>query len=179
MQLLAEDDCCGWRCHIGRRAQFKIKHIIRDLWICRRTASDAIGNKTNALQHDIFGETADEKVPERIFFPPKDFFFLLTSKFPPPTRHMTSFLLEPFFPFVLFLVHLLNCNQVLEHTFEDTKTPFFYSSGLKNNFLCHLFGLLFFRGGGSSLAWMGRPLFCSGVPLQLINVFKKKPFFLP
>lgn len=92
---------------------------------------------------------------------------------------MASFLLEPFFPFVLFLVHLLNCNQVLEHTFEDTKTPFFYSSSLKNNFLCHLFGLLFFRAGGSSLAWMGRPLFCSGVPLQLINVFKKKPFFSP
>lgn len=53
---------------------------------------------------------------------------------------------------------------------------FFYSSCLKNNFLCHLFGLFF--SGAVVPDWPGWASLC-GVPLQLINVFKKKPFFSP
>lgn len=85
-------------------------------------------------------ETADQKPPEGALFP-KIHLLLLTSKSPPPTGYIAYFLFESFFPFVLsFLLHLVKCR--LEQIFEDTKTPF-YSSHLKNNFLCHLFGLLF------------------------------------
>lgn len=85
------------------------------------------------------GETADQKPPEGALFP-KIHLLLLTRKSPPPTEYIAYFLSESFFPFVLSSAALSQVSVGAD--FWGHKDSF-YSSHLKNNFLCHLFGLLF------------------------------------
>lgn len=65
---------------------------------------------------------------------------LLTRKSPPPTGYIAYFLFESFFPFVLYFAALSQVSVGAD--FRGHKDSF-YSSHLKNNFLCHLFGFLF------------------------------------
>lgn len=60
---------------------------------------------------------------------------------PPPIEYTVYFLFESFFPFVLSLAAF---SQVSVGTDFWGHKGSFYSSHLKNNFLCHLFGFPFF-----------------------------------
>lgn len=121
--------------------QLKIKHIIKVLRICCHTESDAIGNKTNALtlrQGLLVKQRIRSLQKER--FSPKYIFCCSPENPLLPLGTLRTFCLTLSFHLSFPLLHLVKCQ--LEQISENTKTPF-YSSHLKNNFLCHLFGLLF------------------------------------
>lgn len=94
-------------------------------------------------QAKAFWWNSGSEASRRSSFPPKYIFPCSPENPLLPLGTLRTFLFESFFPFVLSLFSFwVKRSQVLEQTFEDTKAPF-YSSLLKNNFLCHLFGLLF------------------------------------
>lgn len=146
LELPAEDDCC----HIRYLKQLKIKHIIKILWSCCHTESDVIGNKTNTLMLRQ-GLLVKQRLRTSSFTPGK-------TESPPPIGYTAYFLFESFFPFVLSLAAF---SQVSVGTDFWGHKGSFYSSHLKNNFLCHLFGFPFFfwrRRQFSSTARIGQLL---------------------
>lgn len=148
--------------------EFKIKHIIKVLWSCCRTESGAIGNK---MRPDTMprpsGETADQKLPF-----PKIHLLLLTRKSPHPIGYIAYLPFESFFPFVLYFAVV---SQVSVGAAFWIHKGSFYSSHLKNNFLCHLFGLLFWGRWFRPQPELDGPSLLRQSAPQLINVsFQKK-----